>query len=369
MKLGIIGWRGMVGQVLMERMQEEDDFRFFETTFFSTSNPGGSHPFTALKQTHPALKDAYDLEALKEMDILLSCQGGDYTNQIYPELRKNNFKGYWIDAASSLRLDKESTIVLDPVNLDKIKEALRGNKKDFIGGNCTVSLLLMALSGLFKHNAIEWISTQTYQAASGAGARNMAELLGQMHVLSAPMINNPSKNILEIDKEITELAHSDKLPKTFFNHALALNLLPWIDADLGNGQSKEEWKAQVEANKILGTTKTINIDGNCVRVSSMRSHAQALNIKLTSEIPLLELEDMIKEGNQWVRVIPNNKEDSLANLGPHHTSGKLHIPIGRLRKLSMGESYLNAFTLGDQLLWGAAEPLRRMLHIILDHKN
>lgn len=370
MKLGIIGWRGMVGQVLMQRLIECGDLNHFETFFFSTSAKGIDSPYSALKNTHPTLCDAFDVELLKQMDILISCQGGDYTNLIFPKLKQAHYKGHWLDASSALRMDSESIIVLDPVNLALIKQSLHEGKKQFIGGNCTVSLLLMALNGLFREKQIEWISTQTYQAASGAGARNMAELLKQMGYIynGLDAFNDLSNNILSVDKKVSELLGSSDFPKENFGYPLACNVLPWIDSEMPNGQSKEEWKAQVEANKILGNQKIIPIDGNCVRVGAMRSHSQSITIKLNAEIPLGEVESIIKEANSWIKLVANDKKSTLSELTPQKVSGTLDIGIGRLRKMSMGESYLNAFTTGDQLLWGAAEPLRRMLGIILENK-
>lgn len=372
MKLGIVGWRGMVGQVLMDRMREENDLSHFETTFFSTSNAGGVHPYGQSPKVDPKLRDANDVSELKKMDIILTCQGGDYTKSVYSSLRSEGFKGFWIDAASALRMEDNSTIILDPVNLHVIKEALRSGKKDFIGGNCTVSLMLMALGGLFKSQSIEWMTSMTYQAASGGGARHMNELLSQMKFFTDRVMateTNLSNKILEVEKSVTGLMADPAFPKDNFGAPLACNLLPWIDADLGNGHSKEEWKAMAEGNKILQSKKLIPIDGTCVRVSSLRCHAQALTIKLNKNIPLDEIEMMIAEHNPWVKVVKNNKADSLKYLTPEFASGKLEVPIGRFRKMYMGEDYLNAFTVGDQLLWGAAEPLRRMLHIILENNT
>jgi aspartate-semialdehyde dehydrogenase len=372
MKLGIVGWRGMVGQVLMERMLLEQDFNHFDTTFFSTSNAGGFHPFTQLKSAEPKLLDAHNIAELKKMDIIITCQGGDYTKEVYKKLRSDGFKGYWIDAASTLRMDDASTIILDPVNLHVIKSALKSGQKDFIGGNCTVSLMLLALGGLFVGEHIEWMTSMTYQAASGGGARHMSELLSQMKFVTDRVMDketNLSNRILEVEKQVTSLMADEKFPKENFGAPLACNLLPWIDSDLGNGQSREEWKASAEGNKILQSTKTIAIDGTCVRVSSMRCHAQGLTIKLNKKIPLDEIEMMIAEQNPWVKVIPNDKTESLKYLTPEFASGKLTIPVGRMRKMAMGDDYLNAFTVGDQLLWGAAEPLRRMLHIILENRG
>lgn len=372
MKLGIVGWRGMVGQVLMERMLQEADFNHFDTTFFSTSNAGGAHPFTQLKKADPKLHDANDISALKKMDIILTCQGGDYTKAVFKNLRADGFKGFWIDAASAIRMEETSTIILDPVNLDVIKSALMAGKKDFIGGNCTVSLMLLALGGLFKGEHIEWMTSMTYQAASGGGARHMNELLSQMKFVTDRVMNkdiNLTDRILEVEKQVTHLMSDSQFPKENFGAALACNLLPWIDSDLENGQSREEWKASAEGNKILQSKRPIAIDGTCVRVSSMRCHAQGMTIKLNKKIPMDEIEMMIAEHNPWVKVVANNKTDTLKFLTPEFASGKLSVPIGRMRKMYMGDDYLNAFTVGDQLLWGAAEPLRRMLHIILENSG
>ncbi|MBC7714306.1 MAG: aspartate-semialdehyde dehydrogenase [Rhizobacter sp.] len=372
MKLGIVGSRGMVGQVLMERMLQENDLKHFETTFFSTSNAGGEHPFSKISNVDPKLKDGNDVNELKKMDVIITCQGGDYTKAVYSNLRSQGFKGYWIDAASTLRMESDSTIILDPVNLDVIKKALKDGKTDFIGGNCTVSLMLLALGGLFKAGQIEWMTSMTYQAASGGGARHMNELLNQMKFFTDRVMateTNLSNKILEVEKNITGLMSDSAFPKENFGFPLAANLLPWIDADLENGQSKEEWKAMAEGNKILQSTKAIPIDGTCVRVSSLRCHAQALTIKLKKNIPLDEIEMMLAEHNPWAKVVANNKSDSLRYLTPQYASGKLEVPVGRLRKMYMGDDYLNAFTVGDQLLWGAAEPLRRMLHILLENNT
>jgi aspartate-semialdehyde dehydrogenase len=372
MKLGIVGARGMVGQVLMERMLQENDLKNFETTFFSTSNASGEHPFAKLSNVDPKLKDAHSISELKKMDIIVTCQGGDYTKKVYGDLRSQGFKGYWIDAASTLRMEKDSTIILDPVNLHVIKQALKEGKTDFIGGNCTVSLMLLALGGLFKAGHIEWMTSMTYQAASGGGARHMNELISQMKFFTDKVMaseTNLSNKILEVEKNIIELMSDVAFPKDNFGFPLAGNLLPWIDSDLENGQSKEEWKAMAEGNKILQSVKTIPIDGTCVRVSSLRCHAQALTIKLNKNVPLDEIESMLAEHNPWTKVIDNNKSDSLRFLTPQYASGKLQVPIGRLRKMSMGDDYLNAFTVGDQLLWGAAEPLRRMLYILLENNT
>ncbi len=370
MKLGMIGSRGMVGQVLMERMIAENDFDGLETTFFSTSQKGEKSPYyEQVKNSNPVLGDAYDLKILATMDIILSCQGGDYTQKIHHELRNLGYKGYWIDAASTLRMKESAIIVLDPINLDVIKSSLSSGKKDFVGGNCTVSLMMLALGGLFKNKEIEWVTSMTYQAASGAGARHMNELLSQMKFITDKTIvngeTNMSHRILQVEKEVKSLLHHSEFPKENFGYPLAFNVLPYIDSELDNGQSKEEWKGSAETNKILQTEKFIPIDGTCVRVGAMRCHSQGLTIKLNRDIPLDEVEGMIREHNEWVKVVPNKKEDTLKYLNPAFASGTLTIPIGRLRKMNLGHQYLNAYTTGDQLLWGAAEPLRRMLRIIV----
>lgn len=368
MKLGIVGWRGMVGQVLMERMQNSSDFKHFETTFFSTSQKGESNPIK-VPNANPVLQDAFDLESLKKMDIILTCQGGDYTNKVHPELRASGFKGYWVDAASTLRMASDAVIILDPINKGVIQSALKNNQKDFIGGNCTVSLMMLALGGLFEAGHIEWITSMTYQAASGAGARHMNELLKQMKFVTDIVMkdgDNLSDQILQVEKNVKTLLSDPKFPKDNFGYPLAFNLLPWIDTELENGQSREEWKGSAEANKILQTKKFIPIDGTCVRVGAMRCHSQGLTIKLNKDIPLDEIESMIGEHNEWVKFVPNKKEDSMKFLTPEFASGNLQIPVGRIRKMNLGSQYLNAFTVGDQLLWGAAEPLRRMLHILLE---
>ncbi len=366
-RVGLVGWRGMVGSVLMERMEEEGDFSFIEPVFFSTSSVGKKAP--DFGQGESLLEDAYSIASLKSCDIIISCQGGDYTTAVFGNVRQAGWKGYWIDAASTLRMERDALIILDPVNHDVILKGLQTGIKNYIGGNCTVSLLLMALGGLFKQGWVEWVSAMTYQAASGAGAQNMRELLSQMGTLNdvvKPDLENPASAILDIDRKISDALRSADFPKNHFGFPLAGNVLPWIDKDLGNGQSKEEWKAGVEANKILNTSTAIPIDGVCVRVSAMRSHSQAVLLKLNCDVPLNEIESVIRSSNQWVQVIPNTKEDSLSQLTPAAITGTLNIPIGRLRKAAMGASYLNAFTVGDQLLWGAAEPLRRMLRILLE---
>lgn len=367
LKTGLIGWRGMVGSVLMERMIAEDDFKLIDPLFYSTSQAGQKAPSIAYDV--PLLEDAFNLESLMNMDALICCQGGAYTERVYPELRKAGWKGYWIDAASTLRMVDESEIVLDPVNRNVIDNALKKGVKTFAGGNCTVSLMLMGLGGLFTSNAVEWLTSMTYQSASGAGARNMRELLIQMRELGAVTgadLDNPSTAILEIDRLVTKKLTDGSLPTDNFGAPLAGSLIPWIDKAVENGMTKEEWKGFAETNKILRPETPITIDGLCVRVGSMRCHSQALTIKLKSDIPLDEIEDMIKNGNQWSDLISNNKEDTLKYLSPAAVSGTLRVPVGRVRKMNMGREYLTAFTVGDQLLWGAAEPLRRMLRIILE---
>jgi aspartate-semialdehyde dehydrogenase len=367
MRVGFVGWRGMVGSVLMQRMQAEHDFSLIEPVFFSTSQVGGMGPFVG-KETAP-LKDANSLEDLRAMDVILTCQGGDYTNDVFPRLRAAGWKGYWIDAASALRMQDDAVIVLDPVNLDVIKGALAGGGRNFIGGNCTVSLMLMAIHGLFKAGLVEWMTAMTYQAASGAGAQNMRELLTQMGAANASarkLLDDPSSAILEIDRTVAEAMRSSQFPTEQFGAPLAGSLLPWIDKDLGNGQSREEWKGMAETNKILGGASSIPVDGICVRIGAMRCHSQALTIKLKRDVPLDEIEAMLASANPWVKVIPNTREDSIRELTPTAVTGGLSVPVGRLRKMPMGGEYLTAFTVGDQLLWGAAEPLRRMLRILLD---
>ncbi len=366
-RVGFIGWRGMVGSVLIERMLAEKDFTGFEPVFFTTSQAGQAAPRIGIPV--PPLQDAHDLDALAKFDILVSCQGGDYTTEVYDKLRNRGFKGFWIDAASTLRMRDSSVIVLDPVNRDVIDAALAGGIKDYIGGNCTVSLMLMALAGLFRRKLVEWVSSMTYQAASGAGAKNMIELVAQMAHLSAatsgPLRSGASA--LELDRIITDQLRNGTMPTDIFGAPLAASLIPWIDKPMENGQTREEWKGQVEANKILGTRQTIPIDGVCVRVSSMRCHSQGLTIKLTRDVPLDEITAMISSDHEWAKVVPNAKEATLNELTPAAVSGKLSVPVGRLRKMTLGPTYLAAFTVGDQLLWGAAEPVRRMLRIALEH--
>ena len=368
LKVGLVGWRGMVGSVLMQRMREEKDFAAIQPVFFSTSNAGGQAPDVG--QGGGTLQDAHSVDALREMDVVLTCQGGDYTGQVHPLLRASGWNGYWIDAASKLRMDKEAVIVLDPVNRKVIDHALEQGRRDFIGGNCTVSLMLMGLGGLFARGWVEWMSAMTYQAASGAGAQNMRELLVQMGHLKdsvADLLAQPSSAILEIDQQITAAMRSEALPTMQFGVPLAGSLIPWIDKQLDNGQSREEWKGQAETNKILGREPDpIAIDGICVRIGTMRCHAQALTIGLREDIPMADIEAAIREANPWVRLIPNEREASIHELSPTQVSGTLEVPVGRLRKLNMGPRFLGAFTCGDQLLWGAAEPLRRMLAILCD---
>lgn len=367
-KLGLVGWRGMVGSVLMERMQAENDFSVVDPTFFSTSQKGLKAPTVAGKDTG-VLQDAFDLEALRAMDIIISTQGGDYTTKIYGELRKSGWNGYWIDAASTLRMEDDTKIILDPVNHDVLDRALNDGIKSYIGGNCTVSLLLIALAGLIKTGNVEWISTQTYQAASGAGAKNMRELLSQMGALYgevASELADPNSSVLDIEKKVRAKMNAADFPTANFGGALAGSVLPWIDKELPNGQSREEWKSQAEANKILGYEPgTLPIDGNCVRISSMRCHSQAVTIKLVKNMSVEDIEDAIKSDNSWVRLVPNHKEVTLKELTPAAVSGNLFVPIGRIRKMNMGEQFVSAFTVGDQLLWGAAEPLRCMLRQIV----
>ncbi|MGH8600475.1 MAG: aspartate-semialdehyde dehydrogenase [Burkholderiales bacterium] len=366
MRTGFVGWRGMVGSVLMQRMREEHDFEAIEPVFFSTSQAG--RPAPDVGKDAPALKDARAIEELKAMDVIVSCQGGDYTNEIFPQLRAAGWKGYWIDAASALRMNDDSVIVLDPVNLSMVKKALADGVRNYIGGNCTVSLMLMATAGLFRAGLVEWVTAMTYQAASGAGAQHMRELVQQMgYVYDAvkQAANDPASNVIELDRTMSNALRSERLPVDNFGFPLAGSLLPWIDKDLGNGQSREEWKGQAETNKIVGTNShPIPIDGICVRIGAMRCHSQGLTIKLTRDVPLDEVEDLLAQANQWVRVIPNEREATLRELTPAVVNGTLDVPIGRLRKLPMGGEYLSAFTVGDQLLWGAAEPLRRMLRIV-----
>jgi aspartate-semialdehyde dehydrogenase len=368
LRVGIVGWRGMVGSVLVQRMREERDFDHIEPVFFSTSQAGGKGPAIG-KDTGP-VQSANDIAALKALPVIISCQGGDYTNEVYPKLRAEGWKGYWIDAASALRMNDDAVIILDPVNFELIKKSVDAGVKDYIGGNCTVSLMLMGMAGLFERDEIEWMTSMTYQAASGQGAAAMRDLVAQMATIgddARTLMDDPASAILDIERSVSDTIRSRELPKDTIGYPLAGSLLPWIDKDLGNGQSKEEWKAQAEANKILDRNGSpIPMDGVCVRIGAMRCHSQALTIKLRRPLPLDEIEDMVAEGNEWVKVVPNTREASLAELTPAAVTGKLSVPVGRLRKLPMGPEYLTAFTVGDQLLWGAAEPLRRMLRILLD---
>lgn len=363
--VGFIGWRGMVGSVLMQRMIEEGDFNAIRPVFFSTSQVGQDAPEFAKHSGQ--LQDAYDLDALKALDIIVTCQGGDYTGEIYPKLRNAGWQGYWVDAASTLRMEDESIIILDPVNRHVIEEGLNKGVKTFAGGNCTVSLMLMSLGGLFANNLVDWVSVATYQAASGGGARHMRELLVQMGMLHADVakeLQNPASAILDIERKVTALTRSGSLPVDNFGVPLAGGLIPWIDKAWENGQTKEEWKGQVETNKILGTSQPIPVDGLCVRIGALRCHSQAFTLKLKKDVPLAEIEQILAAHNDWVKVVPNDRERTIRELTPAAVTGTLTTPVGRLRKLNMGPEFLSAFTVGDQLLWGAAEPLRRMLRIL-----
>ena len=366
-RVGFVGWRGMVGSVLMQRMQEESDFKEFDSTFFSTSQTGKAAP--SFSGSHSSLKDAHDVKDLAAMDIILSCQGGDYTSAIYPKLRDSGWEGHWIDAASTLRMEKDAVIILDPLNGDLIKSAFKKDNKNWIGGNCTVSLMLLALDGLFKRDLVEWVSSMTYQAASGAGAQNMRELISQMGTIfnhAKDLIEDPKTSILDIDRNVSSTLKSQDFPIDNFGVPLAGSLIPWIDKDLNNGQSKEEWKGSAETNKILGRENNpVVIEGLCVRIGAMRCHSQALTVKLKKNISLEEINETISNANAWVKLIPNEREISMKELSPAAVSGKLFIPVGRIRKLNMGPEYISAFTVGDQLLWGAAEPLRRVLRILI----
>jgi len=376
MKVGIVGWRGMVGSVLMERMAAERDFDLVDTVFFSTSAAGGAAP--RVPRAAPVLKDAGSIADLAACEAIITCQGGDYTNDTYPKLRAAGWGGFWIDAASALRMKDDAVIILDPVNRPVIDAELRKGTKNYIGGNCTVSLMLLAIDGLLKADLVDWVTAMTYQAASGAGAPNMRELLSQMghvHANVKALLDDPKSAILDIDRGVNDALRGPGLPRENFGHPLAGSLIPWIDKDLGNGQSKEEWKGGAEANKILGRPPmgqpgSIVVDGLCVRIGAMRCHSQALTIKLKKDLPLAQIEKLLASANAWATVIPNNREDSMRELSPARVSGTMAIPIGRVRKLAMGSGphggdYISAFTVGDQLLWGAAEPLRRMLRILL----
>ncbi len=371
--VGLVGWRGMVGSVLMDRMLAEKDFDLIEPVFFSTSNAGGAAP--AMAKNEKTLKDAHDIEALKKCDVILTCQGGDYTNEVFPKLRAAGWNGHWIDAASSLRMQDDAVIVLDPVNMPVIKNALAAGGKNWIGGNCTVSCMLIGVGALYKAGLVEWMSTQTYQAASGGGAQHMRELLTQYGTLNAKvksLLDDPKSAILEIDRQIIETQRGLSAAETKnFGVPLGGSLIPWIDKDLGNGQSKEEWKGMAETNKILGQgegfgSAAIPVDGFCVRIGAMRCHSQALTFKLKKDVPTADIEAMIAADNPWAKVVPNTREATITDLTPVAVTGTLQIPVGRIRKLAMGPEYVGAFTVGDQLLWGAAEPLRRMLRILLD---
>jgi aspartate-semialdehyde dehydrogenase len=369
-RVGIVGWRGMVGSVLMERMRAENDFALIEPVFFSTSQAGGKAPNVGQGSNDGTglLGDAFDIEALKRLDIIISCQGGDYTTEIHPKLRAAGFKGYFIDAASTLRMKEDAVIVLDPVNRDVIDRGLDAGIKDYIGGNCTVSLMLMGLAGVFRRGWVEWVSSMTYQAASGAGAKHMRELLVQMRSLTQAAgseLDDAGSEMLDIERRVTAQLRSSELPTKEFGAPLAGSLLAWIDKAVEGGGTREEWKGFAEANKILGTKQPIPIDGLCVRVGALRCHSQALTIKLKQDVPLADIEAAIRESNEWARLVENTKEATVRDLTPAAVTGKLHVPVGRLHKLRMGPEYLGAFTVGDQLLWGAAEPLRRMLRILL----
>ena len=367
-RVGIVGWRGMVGSVLMQRMRDEKDFDHFEPIFFTTSQAGQKGP--NISKDIPLLKDATDIDELKALDAIITCQGGGYTEEVYPKLRAAGWDGYWIDAASTLRMEDEAIIVLDPVNRDVIDRGLESGTKTYVGGNCTVSLMLMAIGGLLEKGLVEWISPMTYQAASGAGARNMRELIQQMGAIHGNIeqkLNDPASAILDIDRQVAEFIRSDDYPTENWPVPLAGSLIPWLDSPMASGQTREEWKAEVETNKILGQSDNpVPIDGLCVRIGAMRCHSQALTIKMTKDLPLDEIHEIIAGHNDWVKVIPNDKDLSMAELTPAAVTGTLNVPVGRMRKLSMGGEYLSAFTVGDQLLWGAAEPLRRILRIILE---
>jgi aspartate-semialdehyde dehydrogenase len=371
--VGLVGWRGMVGSVLMERMQAEGDFDLIEPMFFSTSNAAGAAPAMARNETR--LQDAYDIDTLRRCETIITAQGGDYTTEVYPRLRASGWSGHWIDAASTLRMKDEAVIILDPVNMPVIRDALVRGGRDWVGGNCTVSCMLMGVGALYKAGLVEWMSTQTYQAASGGGAQHMRELLTQYGTLNAQvqaLLDDPKSAILEIDRQVIARQRSMSSEETaHFGVPLGGSLIPWIDKDLGNGVSREEWKGMAETNKILGQgpgygSAAVPVDGFCVRVGAMRCHSQALTFKLKKDVPLADIESMIAGDNAWVKVVPNTREDTLRDLTPVAVTGTMSIPVGRLRKMAMGPQYLGAFTIGDQLLWGAAEPLRRMLRILLE---
>lgn len=363
--VGLVGWRGMVGSVLMDRMVAEGDFEYIEPIFFSTSNTGGAAP--AMAKAHKTLQDANDIAALAQCDIVITCQGGDYTKEVFPKLRASGWQGHWIDAASALRMESDAVIILDPVNEGLIRKSLAAGGRNWIGGNCTNSILLMGLGGLFREGLVEWVSSMTYQAASGGGANHMRELLrgmGVVHGAVADELATPASAILEIDRKVAKTIRED-VPTEFFGAPLAGGLIPWIDAQLPNGQSKEEWKGQAEVNKILGSEQTIPVDGLCVRIGAMRCHSLALTLKLKKDLPLEQIESIIKSGNPWVKWVPNDRAITVKELTPAAITGGLEVGVGRVRKLNMGPEYVSAFVIGDQLLWGAAEPLRRMLRILL----
>jgi aspartate-semialdehyde dehydrogenase len=366
-KTGIVGWRGMVGSVLMERMMAENDFAKITPVFFTTSQAGQKAPDVG--KDAPDLIDAHDIDTLMEMDIIISCQGGSYTEAVRPKLADNGWKGFWIDAASTLRMDDDSIIVLDPVNRHVIEKALSSGIKNYIGGNCTVSLMLMALGGLFAHDVVEWLTSMTFQAASGAGAQNMAELVAQMRAIgdaAAPLLDNPASAILDLDRNVTDTLRSSEFPTASWGVPLGASLIPWIDRAMENGQTREEWKGLVETNKILGRSENpVPIDGQCVRIGAMRCHSQAFTIKLKQDVPLADINAMLASNNEWVTVVPNTREQTVTDLTPAAVTGTLTVPVGRIRKMVLGGEYLTAFSVGDQLLWGAAEPLRRILNIIL----
>ena len=369
---GLVGWRGMVGSVLIDRMQAEGDFDLIEPVFFSTSNAGGKAPAQAKNET--TLKNAFDIEALKKCDVIITAQGGDYTSEVFPKLRAAGWTGHWIDAASTLRMNDDAVIILDPVNLPVIQNAMAKGGKNWIGGNCTVSCMLMGVGALYKAGLVEWMTSMTYQAASGGGAQHMRELLTQYGTLNSEvraLLDDPKSAILEIDRRVLAKQQSLSGDETAnFGVPLGGSLIPWIDKDLGTGMSKEEWKGGAETNKILGQgasfgTAETPVDGFCVRIGAMRCHSQALTFKLKKDVPLADIEAMIAADNEWVKVVPNTREASIKDLTPVAVTGTMQIPVGRLRKLAVGPDYLGAFTVGDQLLWGAAEPLRRMLRILL----
>lgn len=370
MRVGFVGWRGMVGSVLIQRMLEEGDFEHIDPVFFSTSSAGGIGPSIGKPTT--ALRDANDARAFAGLDVIVTCQGGDWTKPMYGALRAAGWNGYWIDAASTLRMADDAVIILDPVNRNVIDRALDGGVKNYIGGNCTVSLMLMAIAGLLQNDLVEWMTCMTYQSASGAGAQNMRELLqqmGEVHLAAKDLLGDPTSSILDIDREVAGILRDDHFPTEHFGVPLAGSLIPWIAEDMGNGVSKEEWKGGAETNKILGREgHPIPVESICVRIGAMRCHSQALTMKLRKKLPLPEIERLIAEAHPWVRVVPNTRDASTRELTPAAVTGKLEVPIGRLRTLAMGDDYLGAFTVGDQLLWGAAEPLRRMLQI-LQHRH